>query len=83
MNCYQCKFRGNVAGSVHSSCQHPAVERGKFELAVFFAMCPDAFHDTIIANRHGINQGWFVWPLDFDPVWLEKCVLLEEKDEQD
>lgn len=21
----------------------------------------------------GIRNGWFVWPVDFDPVWLEHC----------
>jgi hypothetical protein len=27
----------------------------------------------IRANYHGISQGWFVWPVNFDPVWLEHC----------
>lgn len=22
---------------------------------------------------HGIRNGWFRWPLNFDPVWLESC----------
>lgn len=21
----------------------------------------------------GIRNGWFVWPVNFDPVWLESC----------
>ncbi len=24
-------------------------------------------------NEHGIKSGWFFWPFNFDPVWLEKC----------
>jgi len=24
-------------------------------------------------NPHGIRQGWFGWPFNFDPVWLEEC----------
>ena len=79
MNCYQCKHRGNVPGSAHSSCQHPAVEDKKFELAVLFAVAPDAFSDTVIANRHGIDKGWFVWPLDFDPTWLGRCTIGEQE----
>ena len=31
----------------------------------------DALH--ISANFHGIQNGWFVWPVNFDPVWLEHC----------
>lgn len=31
----------------------------------------DALH--IKANYHGIRNGWFVWPVNFDPVWLERC----------
>jgi len=28
---------------------------------------------NISANRHGIEHGWCLWPLNFDPVWLETC----------
>lgn len=24
-------------------------------------------------NIHGIAKGWFRWPYNFDPVWLEEC----------
>jgi len=24
-------------------------------------------------NPHGIRNGWFMWPLNFDPVWLDSC----------
>jgi len=24
-------------------------------------------------NPHGIKNGWFRWPLNFDPTWLTKC----------
>jgi len=27
----------------------------------------------IRANFHGIRNGWFIWPVNFDPVWLEHC----------
>ena len=29
----------------------------------------------MIGNPHGIKNGWFFYPLCFDPVWMEKkCV---------
>ena len=33
----------------------------------------------IEANEHGVNKGWFIWPFNFDPVWLENCNAFEEK----
>lgn len=24
-------------------------------------------------NEHGIAHGWFAWPWNFDPIWLESC----------
>lgn len=31
------------------------------------------FKAKVSANAHGIRSGWFRWPLNFDPVWLESC----------
>lgn len=33
----------------------------------------------VTGDPHGIRQGWFNWPLSFDPVWLESCEGFEEK----
>lgn len=27
----------------------------------------------VSANPHGIKNGWFMWPINFDPCWLESC----------
>ncbi len=24
-------------------------------------------------KEHGIKHGWFFWPFNFDPIWLESC----------
>lgn len=29
-------------------------------------------------NPHGIRNGWVIFPMNFDPVWLNKCWLHEE-----
>jgi hypothetical protein len=31
---------------------------------------------------HGVRNGWFCWPFDFDPVWLESCDGFEAKVQQ-
>ena len=33
----------------------------------------------IKANPHGIKMGWFNWPINFDPVWLENCKGFKQK----
>jgi hypothetical protein len=31
-------------------------------------------HQAIVGgNPHGIKNGWFMWPLNFDPAWLVSC----------
>jgi hypothetical protein len=32
-------------------------------------------------NAHGIRSGWFFWPVNFDPVWLESCDGFEKKNQ--
>ena len=34
-------------------------------------------------NTHGINRGWFIYPILFDPVWMTKeCCNFEAKNEE-
>lgn len=73
-NCYQCKYRGGVPGDAHSICRHPqgAGETGdSFDWMLGDRGNPAAL--GIRANLHGIRMGWFMWPFNFDPVWLEEC----------
>ncbi len=28
---------------------------------------------NIRAAEQGVRQGWFVWPVNFDPTWLDNC----------
>lgn len=86
-NCYKCIHRGNVAGSAHSSCHHPSI--GKInpllELCALMgggAMPPMKNTIGVTGNPHGIRHGWFAWPLNFDPTWLETCQGFEEKKEE-
>jgi len=27
----------------------------------------------VTGNPTGIRRGWFIWPLNYDPTWLESC----------
>jgi hypothetical protein len=92
-NCYKCKWRQGVPGDAHSSCHHPvtggAHDDPLMELLSILGSVgrgPGAT-DTdsaaklgITANPHGIRHGWFQWPYNFDPVWLETCEGFEAKE---
>tara|TARA_R110000744_G_scaffold82881_5_gene162794 strand:- start:125 stop:523 length:399 start_codon:yes stop_codon:yes gene_type:complete len=69
VNCYECKYRDKVTGSAHSRCMHP--EAGMDQASAYFM--------DITAAHHGVKNGWFSWPFNFDPVWLESCNGFTEK----
>ena len=70
--CYKCKYRGNVPGDAHSCCKYPGNKTGMFD---FFESSNSENMNklNIKANAHGVKSGWFMWPVNFDPVWLENC----------
>ena len=90
--CYDCKFRGEVLGSVHTRCLHPEAKTATAnnplgEIMAIFASVGRA--PAVVAppkslnirgNAHGIARGWFNWPYNFDPVWLENCDGFTEKE---
>jgi len=90
-NCYRCKHRGDIPGDAHSCCNHPATKTDKNPLAEMMAIFASvgranpvigdsANQLNIKANEHGVKKGWFNWPYNFDPVWLENCDGFENKE---
>lgn len=88
-NCYECKYRGCADFSAHSTCNHPRVKDALSKVLALYVLShgirADAVADMNISyNRHGFKNGWFMWPINFDPVWLETCDgFTEVKDEAD
>ena len=68
-DCYRCCYRRDLPHDTHSQCFHPSIGRHR-ERAVL-GLVPDLIEVT--AQAHGVGKGWFVWPLNFDPVWLTSC----------
>lgn len=77
-DCYKCEYRGEVPGDAHSCCNHPSVECDPWDAALAFIKRRGSPLD-ILANEHGVSHGWFIWPVNFDPVWLENCEGFKEK----
>jgi len=91
--CYDCKYRGKIPGDAHSCCKHPDLNGATNDpfagmMAIFASVGrvnPQIDIQAISskfqikANTTGIKRGWFNWPWNFDPVWLENCNAFEEK----
>jgi hypothetical protein len=81
-DCYKCQYRADIPGNAHSQCKHPAFEGVNAALGLLATIrasqrggpIESANKEvTVKGNQHGIRSGWFMHPLNFDPVWLEAC----------
>ena len=73
-NCKTCKHVLSLPGNVHVSCDHPAIENVSLLNFIFSQYKAGRINPlNIKANEIGVFRGWFNWPFDFDPVWLENC----------
>jgi len=81
-DCYACRFKGEVPGSVHICCNF--VEDHKARLLLMMLVVngqgggmfahKETGESLIDFNPHGVKNGWCSWPINFDPVWV-KCKL--------
>lgn len=79
-DCYKCKYRGNVPGDTHSCCRYPGNNADLFGL-FDKANLINAAKLKIDADPYGIRMGWFLWPINFDPIWLSRCDGFTQKEE--
>lgn len=92
-DCYQCIHRRDVLGSRHSSCHHPSVRAVSTDPLVeligllgtgsgFEGLPLDGPAATlqVTGHAHGRRNGWFLWPVNFDPVWLQTCQGFEPRE---
>ncbi len=79
-DCYKCQHRGTVPGDCHSRCTYPGTSSDMFDM-----LMPENLvlkeKLNIKGDVHGIRSGWFMWPVNFDPVWLENCDGFEGKED--
>ena len=92
MKCYECIYRANLSGSAHSQCRHPSLSKAINDptlqimgiLASVGRTPPlniSSKELNIRANPHGIKKGWFNFPFNFDPRWLENCDGFKKKED--
>ena len=79
--CYSCKHREDLTYSAHSLCTGLCEKKDCFVAYMLFEA--GALGTVVKAHDHGVKMGWFNWPIDFDPIWLEECKLYEKKEGED
>lgn len=90
-NCYECQYRRSIPGDCHSKCVHPVIaDLHNNPAAEFMTLLGkrSGFKHPISADamgiqgkKWGIDHGWFIWPFNFDPVWLLTCDGFEAKEQ--
>lgn len=93
-NCYECVHRRPVPGDAHSACHHPATHsmyEGGGLLGLLGILGKRSGFSSVplseAARGLGVSgdptaraRGWFLWPVNFDPVWLRSCLGFEKKE---
>ncbi|OFZ57721.1 MAG: hypothetical protein A2381_19370 [Bdellovibrionales bacterium RIFOXYB1_FULL_37_110] len=81
-NCYKCKYRGSLPGDTHSICKHPSLGNEQIEIFLNMIIGKQANTLNIRGDTHGIEKGWFMWPANFDPIWLNNCDGFKSREEK-
>ena len=80
-NCYECKWRADIGHwDCHSKCIHLDIGGEIMGLAMAAGVIKWPPKMNVSGNKHGIKNGWFNFPANFDPVWLETCNGFERKE---
>lgn len=74
-NCYTCKNRREIPGDAHSQCIH---HKGPTEM-IHIIIGTGQTVMGIEYQRYGYDQGWFFFPMNYDPIWMIKCDEHEQK----
>jgi hypothetical protein len=76
-NCYACIHRRELVGDAHSRCANPRISSEDAIISPMLLLTgkipPAMKRLNVTASQHGIRSGWFMWPMNFDPTWLESC----------
>lgn len=91
MNCHTCKYKGSVAGSAHICCQHPIFEIPELKSVMMLQLSAGRLYTNpsrILLNKEpaqdfnpvGLKNGWVLFPFNFDPTWLNKCLFYLNKE---
>lgn len=75
-NCYNCIYRDTVTGSAHSSCKAIPTDKGLHLLLALGSVNlvdKNTNEPLVKKNPVGVKNGWCLYPINFDPVWIDQC----------
>jgi len=91
-NCYKCHWKKDLLGSCNVKCSHPLLlnetaDENQFTMIMSALLSvryiPFSLSGNnpigVVGDQHGIKNGWFNFPYNYDPVWLIKCQGFREK----
>ena len=90
-NCSTCKYSGTISGDAHLCCNHPAIVDDRNTMQRILQSMSNNMYNTnptrLVINdiplqewdESGISQGYVIFPFNFDPIWLEYCLLYNNK----
>jgi len=56
VKCYKCGYKGSISGNAHIQCNFDWDKSG---------------NSTPKGSLYGIQRGWYFFPLNYDPIWME------------
>lgn len=84
MNCLNCKNCGPIAlgSGHHRTCNAITSDLGEQLLLTQLSITDkETGKDAVVQNPHGVKNGWCIWPVNFDPVWIDECLFYNKKEE--
>ena len=85
-DCYNCKHRKEVTGSAHTQCGAKnifdmilEISQNKYKWIGYHLVETSTADVKVSLHETGVKNGWAIWPLNFDPVWIDECKFFEEK----
>ena len=82
-DCWKCQYKVEKAGTAHIGCsvlrEKRLTDKNVGRIIGIFAALAESPPDGIVVNEYGRSSGWATWPIDFDPVWIEKCIYFENE----
>lgn len=77
-DCYQCRWMTDLPGDNHKCCMHPdaapTIKGKRFNHYDYMQARSTAWQALAIEGNDGFEvAARFLWPVDFDPVWLKAC----------
>lgn len=65
--CYSCRYQHAIPGDSHVGCALKGTPFNTYIEARMGRLEPPQ------RDPHGIAGGWCLWPINFDPIWIDHC----------